>query len=249
VFSTGALARERQAQAQRLAMRSITSFAKGSEIDTRSLREYLPQLPATRSEVQTIGKVLGADPADLVLGLDATETRVKKSRLDQYRIVYFATHGLVAGDLNRFSKTKSEPALAFTFPDRPSEADDGLLQATEISSLRLNADWVVLSACNTASSDVVGAEALGGLARAFLYAGARSLVVSHWPVADDATAKLMTTLFAVAKDEPALSHSEALQRATLSLINSRANNASGIPEAHPALWAPFIVVGEPQRGR
>src|SRR5690242_4275544 len=103
VFSTGALARERQAQAQarsqaqtdRIAMRSITSFARGTEIDTRSLREYLPQLPATRNEVQTIGKVLGADPADLVLGLDATETRVKQSQLDQYRIVYFATHGLV----------------------------------------------------------------------------------------------------------------------------------------------------------
>jgi len=261
VFSTGALTRERQAQAlaqalaqaqaqpQKLAMRSITSFAKGTEIDTRSLREYLPQLPATRNEVQTIGKVLGADPADLVLGLDATETRVKQSRLDQYRIVYFATHGLVAGDLNRFSKTRSEPALAFTFPDRPSEADDGLLQATEISSLKLNADWVVLSACNTAASDVIGAEALSGLARAFLYAGARSLVVSHWPVADDATAKLMTTLFAVAKEEPNLSHAEALQRAMLSLINSRDKNASGIPEAHPALWAPFIVVGEPQAGR
>jgi CHAT domain-containing protein len=249
VFSTGAQARVRQADAQRLAMRSITSFARGTEIDTRSLREYLPQLPATRTEVQTIGKVLGADPADLVLGLDATETRVKKSRLDQYRIVYFATHGLVAGDLNRFSKTRSEPALAFTFPDKPSEADDGLLQATEISSLKLNADWVVLSACNTAASDVIGAEALSGLARAFLYAGARSLVVSHWPVADDATAKLMTTLFAVAKDEPSLSHAEALQRAMLSLINSRDKNASGIPDAHPALWAPFIVVGEPQAGR
>jgi tetratricopeptide (TPR) repeat protein len=91
VFSTGAQARVRQAEAQerpqRLAMRSITTFAKGTEIDTRSLREYLPQLPATRDEVQTIGKVLGADPADLVLGLDATETRVKQSRLDQYRIV------------------------------------------------------------------------------------------------------------------------------------------------------------------
>ena len=249
VFSTGAQARVRQAQAERLAMRSITSFASGTEIDTRSLREYLPQLPATRTEVQAIGKVLGADAADLVLGLDATETRVKQSRLDQYRIVYFATHGLVAGDLDRFSKTRSEPALALTFPDKASALDDGLLQATEISALKLNADWVVLSACNTAASDVIGAEALSGLARAFLYAGARSLVVSHWPVADDSTAKLMTALFAVAKDEPRLSHAEALQKAMLSLINSREKNASGIPEAHPALWAPFIVVGEPQAGR
>jgi len=68
-------------------------------------------------------------------------------------------------------------------------------------------------------------------------------------VADDATARLMTTLFAVARDEPDLSHAEALQRAMLSLINSRDKNAAGIPDAHPALWAPFIVVGEPQARR
>jgi CHAT domain-containing protein/Tfp pilus assembly protein PilF len=247
VFSKTAQARARQGQT--LAMRSLTSFATGTQIDTQSLREYLMQLPGTRAEVQTIGKVLGADASDIVLGLDATETRVKQSRLDQYRIVYFATHGLVAGELERFSKTRSEPALALTFPDKPSELDDGLLQATEISALKLNADWVVLSACNTAASDVIGAEALSGLARAFLYAGARSLVVSHWPVADDATAKLMTVLFAVAKDEPNLSHAEAMQKAMLWLINSGEQNAAGIPEAHPALWAPFIVVGEPQAGQ
>jgi CHAT domain-containing protein len=247
VFSRTAQARARQGQM--LAMRSLTSFANGTQIDTQSLREYLMQLPETRAELQTIGNVLGAEKSDLVLGMDATETRVKQSRLDQYRIVYFATHGLVAGELERFSKTRSEPALALTFPDKPTELDDGLLQASEISALKLNADWVVLSACNTAASDVIGAEALSGLARAFLYAGARSLVVSHWPVADDATARLMTTLFAVAKDEPYLSHAEAMQKAMLSLIKSADSNASGIPNAHPALWAPFIVVGEPQAGK
>jgi CHAT domain-containing protein len=247
VFSRTAQASARQSRV--LAMRSLTSFASGTQIDTQSLREYLVQLPGTRAEVQTIGKVLGAETSDLVLGLDATEAKVKQSRLDQYRIVYFATHGLVAGELERFSRTRSEPALALTFPDKASDLDDGLLQATEISALKLNADWVVLSACNTAASDVVGAEALAGLARAFLYAGARSLVVSHWPVADDATAKLMTALFAVAKDEPNLSHAEAMQKAMLSLIGSSDRSASGIAEAHPALWAPFIVVGEPEAGQ
>jgi CHAT domain-containing protein len=181
--------------------------------------------------------------------MDATEARVKQSRLDQYRIVYFATHGLVAGELDRVGKSRSEPALALTFPDRATELDDGLLQAAEISALKLNADWVVLSACNTAAGGAIGAEALSGLARAFLYAGARSLVVSHWPMADDATAKLMTTLFAVAKDEPYLSHAEAMQKAMLSLIGSKDSNAFGIPDAHPALWAPFVVVGEPQAGQ
>ena len=68
---------------------------------------------------------------------------------------------------------KAEPALVLTIPDNPNELDDGLLQASEVSQLKLNADWVVLSACNTASADAVGAEALSGLARAFLYAGAK----------------------------------------------------------------------------
>jgi CHAT domain-containing protein len=81
----------------------------------------------------------------------------------------------------------ASPAPAALLPDKPTDQDDGLLQMSEISELKLNADWVVLSACNTAASDVVGAEALSGLARAFFYAGARSLIVSHWDVLDEAT--------------------------------------------------------------
>jgi CHAT domain-containing protein len=175
--------------------------------------------------------------------LNATETLVKQTRLDQYRIVYFATHGLVAGDLQTFSKANAEPALVLTIPVKPTELDDGLLQASEVAELKLNADWVVLSACNTASSDGVGAEALSGLARAFLYAGARSLVVSHWDVSDDATATLMSNLFDFSVKKPELSHGEALREATLSLLN----NAKTNDEAHPRMWAPFVVVGEPAK--
>jgi len=146
-----------------------------------------------------------------------------------------------------------------TIPDRPSDLDDGLLQATEISELKLNADWVVLSACNTASSDGVGAEALSGLARAFLYAGARSLVVSYWDVADEATATLMSSLFVIASENRNLSHGEAMQQAMLKLLNAKPIEPSiqrGLAptgpdakirdEAHPRYWAPFVVVGEPK---
>ena len=122
---------------------------------------------------------LNAPASDIHTGLEATETAVKQASLDQYGIVYFATHALVTGDLKAFAKAKAEPALVLTIPDKPTDKDDGLLQASEVSELKLNADWVVLSACNTAASDGVGAEALSGLARAFFYAGARSLVVSH----------------------------------------------------------------------
>ena len=106
--------------------------------------------------------------------------------------------------------------MVFTIPEKPSELDDGLLQASEVAELKLNADWVVLSACNTASSDGVGAEPLSGLARAFLYAGGKSLVVSYWDVSDDATAKLMSNLFEISKDKPNLSHGEMMRQATLS---------------------------------
>jgi CHAT domain-containing protein len=104
----------------------------------------------------------------------------------------------------------------------------------------LNADFVVLSACNTAAGDKAGAEALSGLARAFFYAGARSLVVSHWDVDSEATVTLMDGLFAALKANPGLSHAEALRLSMLRMI--------GKPEwALPSLWAPFVIVGEPKK--
>ena len=188
---------------------------------------------------------LSVSKDDLKFGKEATETAVKQSKLDDYRIVYFATHGLVAGELEEFAKATAEPALEFTFPDEPSDVDNGLLEASEVAELKLNADWVVLSACNTASSDGVGAEALSGLARAFIYAGGRSLVVSHWDVADEATATLMSDLFAISKNKPTLSHGEMMREAQLNLLDA----ATSDEEAHPRVWAPFVVVGEPAVSR
>jgi CHAT domain-containing protein/Tfp pilus assembly protein PilF len=239
VFSKAARGR---AQKQ-VAIRSITSFYRGTEVDVAAIGEYLPQLPGTRKEVQQIAAELKADPADIRLGLDATETAVKQAKLDQYRIIYFATHGLVSGDLEGFAKSKAEPALALTIPDNPNDFDDGLLSTSEIAQLKLDADWVVLSACNTAAEEKPGAEALSGLARAFFYAGARSLVVSHWSVNDQATAQLMIEMFQGASRNPKLSHAEALQQSILRFIES----AKSDNEAHPRFWAPFVVVGEPAK--
>jgi CHAT domain-containing protein len=188
-----------------------------------------------------VGKALNAPASDIHTGLEATETAVKQASLDQYGIVYFATHALVTGDLKAFAKAKAEPALVLTIPDKPTDKDDGLLQASEVSELKLNADWVVLSACNTAASDGVGAEALSGLARAFFYAGARSLVVSHWDVLDDETVLLMSDLFKRSSQNKSLSHGEALQQAELNMLNNAKNDEG----AHPRVWAPFVVVGEP----
>jgi CHAT domain-containing protein len=107
----------------------------------------------------------------------------------------------------------------------------------------LIADWVVLSACNTASSDGAGAEALSGLARAFFYAGAKSLLVSHWQVSDVATPQLMASVFGAAQHSN-LSHAELLQRAQIQMLD----NATSASAAHPRNWGPFVVVGEPAKG-
>jgi CHAT domain-containing protein len=139
--------------------------------------------------------------------------------------------------------TKAEPALLLTPPKTASEADDGLLTASEIAQLKLDADWVILSACNTAAgdSDKPGAEALSGLARAFFYAGARTLLVSHWAVDSASTVKLITKAFDELQTDPHVSRAEALRRSMLALLET------GGTYAHPANWAPFIVVGEGAR--
>jgi CHAT domain-containing protein len=163
-------------------------------------------------------------------------TAVSSLPLDQYRIIDFATHGLVAGEVGGLS----EPALVLSIPDRPTAEDDGLLTASRIAKLRLDADWAVLSACNTAAGDTPGAEGLSGLARAFFYAGARSLMVSHWPVESAAAVKLTTGAFSELRKNPAIGRAEALRRSMRALIADRSSQNN----ADPSVWAPFVLVGE-----
>jgi CHAT domain-containing protein len=240
-FADPVFSRDQSTQA--VALRSPLSFYEGGQPDLVSLAKALPQLPDTANEVRAIAEVLKAGENDLKLGVLASETTVKQAQLDEYRIVYFATHGLVAGEVEKFAKVKAEPALALTIPKKATDLDDGLLTASEVAQLKLNADWVVLSACNTAAEGNPGAEALSGLARAFFYAGARSLIVSHWEVDSEATVRLMTGTFQAAARDPKLSHAEALRVSMLSMIDS----ASSDEDAHPRVWAPFVVVGEPAK--
>jgi CHAT domain-containing protein len=239
-----AIARSSMAPKEKsIELRSPLSFYEGGRPDLVLLAKFLPQLPETANEAAAIAEALNVSNNELKFGADASEATVKNTRLDDYRIVYFATHALVAGEVEKFAKVKAEPALALTIPEKPTELDDGLLTASEIAQLKLNADWVVLSACNTAAEDKPGAEALSGLARAFFYAGARSLVVSHWEVDSLATVKLMIEMFQGAARDPKLSHAEALQQSILRFID----DAKSDHEAHPRFWAPFVVVGEPAK--
>ena len=210
----------------------------------------LPRLPETAEEITSIALALNADlTADVFTGIAANEGRVKEMSLSGYRVIAFATHGLVPGDLNGLT----QPALALSSPMVSGGDDDGLLNMGEILGLKLDADWVVLSACNTATGQGAGAEAISGLGRAFFYAGTRALLVSSWPVETTSARLLTTDIFQRQSDDATLGRAQALQEAMLSLVDSDGNidEASGkavFSYAHPIFWAPFSLVGDGSGG-
>ena len=204
--------------------------------DVELVRE-LPSLPDSADELMALAKSLGVGDEALTLGSEATETWVKSGALADGRVIAFATHGLLAGEL----KGLAEPALVLTPPAKGTSHDDGLLTASEVAQLKLDADWVILSACNTAAADgTPGAEGLSGLAKAFFYAGSRALLVSHWPVETSAAVKLTTAMLAGRARNPEIGRAEALQRSMLALMVDDDKPFYG----HPMFWAPFVVVGE-----
>jgi CHAT domain-containing protein len=215
----------------------LANFAQGQR--GSSNLQLLEPLPDTSDEVRDIAKILRADDSkDVHLGRRASEHAVKSTDLSQYRVVMFATHGLVPGELPDLP----QPALALSNPTLINEQEDGLLTLAEILELKLRADWVVLSACNTASADGQASEAVSGLGRAFFFAGAKALLVSHWPV-ETVSAKLLTTeLFKRQAADAKLSRAQAVRGASLALMQHAAG--SSYSYAHPMFWAPFVVVGD-----
>jgi CHAT domain-containing protein len=205
----------------------------------------LPRLPDTAEELHSIAVALGVDPAKtLKLGKDANERVVKTTKLSGYRIVAFATHGLMADDIEGLN----EPALALTAPRVAGINGRGLLTVEDILALKLSADWVILSACNTGAGAGAGAEAASGLGRAFFYAGARALLVTNWSVHSQSARELITDVFRRQATDPKLPRTEALRQAMMGLLDGPGfvddSGKTLFTYAHPLFWAPYTIIGD-----
>jgi CHAT domain-containing protein len=207
----------------------------------------LPRLPDTQEELQEVAKVFSAAPDDIWLNRKASVQNILKADLSNRKVVMFSTHGLIPGELDGLT----QPALALSSPEVTGDKDDGLLTMDMVLGLKLNADWVVLSACNTASGEGTGSEAVSGLGRAFFFAGAKALLVSNWPVDSVAARLLMTDLFrreqGAAGYAPVAYKAQALQQAMMHLMAEGGMWEGGRMKysyAHPLFWAPFVMVGD-----
>lgn len=218
--------------AQGLAQLGRACRPKDGRIDASLVRGLAP-LPDTQDELKAIAVSLKAPPNTVVTGAAANLADLRKRDLSKVRILAFATHGLLPGDL----PCQAEPALALT---PGAKDDDGLLNASDIARLRLDADWVVLSACNTAGADGIarGGQALSGLVRAFLYAGSRAVLATHWDIASEPTVKLTTGTFQ--SFTSGAGRAEALRQSQLAMLGDPST-------AHPVFWGAFVVVGEGAR--
>jgi CHAT domain-containing protein len=231
----GANAEPKMSEAAQRGRRSIARLTGGTA-DLEQLKHLAP-LPETALELCLVANSFAPTKGDVYLGKDASETTIKSlsdsGRINQYRMLHFATHGALSGQV----RGSIEPGLVLTPPAAATPNDDGYLSSSEISQLKLNADWVVLSACNTAGGEAANAEAFSGLARAFFYAGSRALLVSHWPVNSDAAVYITTGAIGAMASQSGIGPAEALRRSISELAGKGGANA------HPSAWAPFVLVG------
>ena len=250
-----------KSQAAEAEKTTATTLAQITEADTRGLKlkrraapevaelesatlGSLPRLPDTADELKAVAQALDADVKTLYFGREANERKVKTTDLSRFRVVAFATHGLVAGELDGLT----QPALALTAPEVAGIDGDGLLTMEEILALKLDADWALLSACNTGAAASAGGEAFSGLGRAFFYAGARALLVTNWSVYTVPARELVTDIFRRQAVNPLLTRAEALRLAMMGLADGPGfTNDKGetlFSYAHPVFWAPYSIIGD-----
>jgi CHAT domain-containing protein len=217
----------------RVARLPATRAFRGALRTPNSLADLI-ELPETADELRAVGAVLAASAGDILVGQDATEAAFRAKPLREYDVIHFATHGLIREDFPGLT----ESALVLT-PVGDRASDDGLLLASEIFQLSLNARLVVLSACNTAKYDITQAShAVQDLQTAFTVAGAPTLLASLWPI-DSATARDLMVRFSQEWHVPRSNGAgDALARATRAYLDK-----ADAPHQHPRFWAPFVVAG------
>lgn len=225
------------------ALPSIDLVMRGAGVDRAMAVQALPRLPGTRREVKALSKVFESHGSLTFLDQNATERQIRdldaKGVFENIDVLHFATHGLLGGAFDGLA----EPALALTpSAGKGGTLDDGLLTASEVARLRLDADWVILSACDTAGNESFNGDGLGGLAQGFLRAGARNLLVSHWRVDDQAAERLVIDTV-IASRAVGSSKAEALRVAMKRLAQDTSRDGSALPNAHPSMWAPFLLIG------
>ena len=196
----------------------------------------LQRLPFASKELDAARQLLGGNVADELTGRAYTAAAVQKANLSNYRILHFASHALLPAEL----KCEDEPAIVTSVPAGAKDASGALLTASEIAALKLDADIVILSACNSGGpGGATGGESLSGLARAFFFAGARSMLVTHWSVNDQTSAFLVADSLRRLAAAPAGGLAEALRQSQLALMGGTVSAT-----AHPFYWAPFALIGE-----
>jgi CHAT domain-containing protein len=194
-------------------------------------------LPETLTEARSIASALGSPEQSVMWGTRASRTEAMKIDLSSDRVVLFATHGIVAGEVPGWHK--SGLALAY----EGSGLADSILTADDIVTLHLNADWVVLSACNTGLVSGNAGDAVSELSRAFFAAGARSMLVTQWAVESRSAAEVTTGVFSTYAADPSLSKSDALARTERDMAIGK----DGALYRHPYFWGAYVLVGDAAR--
>ena len=196
----------------------------------------LPALRFSGAELSAAQALLGASPADVLLGKAFTVAGIRQASLRDYRVLHFASHALLPAEL----KCISEPAIVTSAPAGAADAGGALLTSSLIAGLDLDADVIILSACNSAGPQGPVGESLSGLARAFFYAGARSLLVTHWSINDQASAYLVAETLKRARSG---GMAAALRGAQLALLDGAGTRLPAII-AHPFYWGAFALIGD-----
>jgi CHAT domain-containing protein len=203
--------------------------------------ESLGALPGTRDEILSVGQMMGARPDEMVLGAAFTKEKFLSYDLKHYRILHLATHALLPSDLH----CRTEPSILLSNPPNAPDASAAFVGVDDVLKLQLDADLVILSACNTAGPNGSGAaESLSGLARAFFFAGTRGLLVTHWSVEDNSAKLIVThTMESLRGGVARADTSSALRAAKLDMLNGD-NGRYGKLFTHPFAWAPFVLIGD-----